>query len=439
MKIIKNVDIYDFKNYAPNHFVAFEDKIIKKDSMECYDSYIDSLGESSIEYEIVDGKNALLLPGLTLGHSHIYSTFARGWITPFAPTTFQDILDQLWWKLDGELGEEEIYYSGLASATAYLKQGITTVIDHHASGKMILGSLDTLKNAVVDEMGLRGIFCFETSDRFNIKECLDENTNFYHQMKRNKSADCSGLLGLHASFTLSDETLIELSKTPMDMPLHVHIAESIEDVQWTREHCGCSILERFEQFNLLRKDNIYVHGVHMDTCDFGKIKKTEGYMAINPSSNMNNGVGLPPIDKIIEEKIPWFVGNDGLGFGLSRDYQTVIYTSNLQRSKYFYLDALRKSIITGYDYAGTQLGCKLGRIEQGYEADMIIIDYDSITPITEENIFGHFVYGVLEQMNPKQLWTKGKQRMREYELLEENQTKLQEGKRCAEKLWKKLK
>lgn len=439
MILIKNSRIYDFNRFIPNGFVAFDHVIVKVGDMTTYEGYAKECKDNGIKLEEIDGGGKMLMPGLVLGHTHIYSSFARGWLTPFDPKSFQDVLDQMWWKLDGALGEEEIYYSGIASAQAYLKQGITTIIDHHASGKMIRGSLNTLKKAVVDEMGLRGIFCFETSDRFDTEQCIQENVDFYEEMKQGKCHEARGILGLHASFSLSDKTLSALSKTPKGMPIHIHVAESVEDVIWTKKHCNKTIMERLSQFDLLRKGSLYVHGVHLEEKDYGLIKESGGYMAFNPSSNMNNGVGLPQINKAIQYKIPWIIGNDGLGFGLSRDIQTVMFASNINAPNTFALRHLRESILNSYEYVSRLLACKLGCIEEGYEADLILLEYDAMTPMNEENAFGHFAYGLLDQWHPKEVWIKGIHRVEGYHLVKDMSKTMEEVEQCARQLWNRIK
>ncbi|WP_058484964.1 amidohydrolase family protein [Defluviitalea phaphyphila] len=437
MVILKNVTLYDFKKYLENAFIAFDKKILKVGTMKEYKDYIQD--QNKKDYKEIDGKGGIVLPGLVLGHTHIYSTFARGWLTPYNPKSFQDILNQLWWKLDRGLGEEEIYYSGITSGENFLKNGITTVIDHHASGEMISGSLSILKKAVVDKIGLRGIFCFETSDRFNIDECIDENISFYEKMEKEKNKDARGLIGLHASFSLGDDSLKKLSKITKEIPIHVHVGESIEDINWTKNHSGLSILERFQKYDLLREDSIYVHGIYLEKKDFKLIKQTKGLMAFNPSSNMNNGVGLPQVKRTIDLDIPFIVGNDGLGFSLARDYQTLVYSSNINAPNSFNIEYLRKSILYSYKFVSRRLGCLLGSLSEGFESDLMLVPYHSITPMTKENAFGHFVYGILEQLHPKEVWVKGVHRISNYKLLQDISKELKDAKKCAAALWKKIK
>lgn len=435
MRVIKNVSIYDFDSYTEGAFVAFDGTIVKAAPMSEYQAWSDSCGK---ECTTIDGQGRLLMPGLVLGHTHIYSTFARGWQTHYDPHSFQDILDQLWWKLDSHLGRDEIYYSALAAGVSYLKHGITCVIDHHASGRMIKGSLDTLKKALVDEIGLRGIFCFETSDRFDTSECISENIDFYQKMKDEKCQDAAGLFGFHASFSLSDETLRKAADASLGMPIHIHVAESAEDVVWTKEHCGRTIIGRLNDFGLMREGSLYVHGVYLEEKDLSMIKEKGGIMAFNPSSNMNNGVGLPPVVPANRLKVPWVLGNDGLGFGLHREVQNLLFSSNLQKMNSADFDKLKKSFDTAYDYASTLLGTKLGRIREGYSADFVLLDYDPITPMNSENAFSHFVYGIIEQFYPEKVWCKGELTLGPGSIKSKHNEIMKGAQLCAAQLWREI-
>jgi cytosine/adenosine deaminase-related metal-dependent hydrolase len=438
--LIVNVSTYDFEEYRTDRFVLFEETILATGAMSELEDVLVSLALDRDDCTVVDGKGSFLLPGLVAGHTHLYSTFARGWQTPFNPHSFQDVLDQLWWKLDRSLGKDEIYYSGLAGAAEFLKNGVTTIIDHHASGKLIKGSLNLLKQGVVTEAGLRGLFCFESSDRFNIDECIEENVAFASSQSKESHPRWGGMFGMHASMSLSDESLGKISLAAGDMPVHVHGAESQEDVDWTFKHSGKSVVERFDQFGLLKPNSLIVHGVHMSDRDFELLKERGCTLVFNPTSNMNNGVGLPPVKQAVSHKIPWMVGNDGLGYNMNRDYQTLLFTYQLQHGPgSFPFDWLLDSINRSYDYVNTALGCKIGRIKKGYEADLFLLPYDSITPVEEGNILGHLLFGLLDNIRPSYLWAGGKLKIRESGLWDRNIYKQDETRMCAQKLWKELK
>ncbi|HQH33432.1 MAG TPA: amidohydrolase family protein, partial [Petrotogaceae bacterium] len=168
MKAIINANIYDYSSYYEDSYIKFEDKITEVGSMK---------GFSGAD-EITDVRGALVLPGLINCHTHLYSTFARGMTIPFHPESFMDILQQLWWRLDSVLTGEAIYSSALSAGIEYIKNGVTTIIDHHAS-KSSRGSLALIKKGICDDLGMRGVFCFETSDRFNVDEAIAENLSFF--------------------------------------------------------------------------------------------------------------------------------------------------------------------------------------------------------------------------------------------------------------------
>ncbi|MEL7596739.1 MAG: amidohydrolase family protein, partial [Clostridiaceae bacterium] len=161
MKALTNACIFDFQSFKENYYVLFDSEIKE----------VGKMNEFPGADEIYDCSRTIVMPGLINCHTHIYSTFARGMNVPFDPKNFQDILDQLWWKLDGQLDKKAVYYSGLIYGCECIKNGVTSIIDHHASGLNIKGSLEELKKSICDDLGMRGIFCFETSDRFDTEEC----------------------------------------------------------------------------------------------------------------------------------------------------------------------------------------------------------------------------------------------------------------------------
>ncbi|MCK7487654.1 MAG: amidohydrolase family protein [Bacillus subtilis] len=149
MNALINATIYDFVAYRTNQYVLFDDVIRDVGDMAAY---------PGVDGTVWDCQGALVLPGFVLAHTHIYSTFARGLSLPFHPTNFQEILDQLWWKLDAQIDKDVIYHSGIAFSADAIKSGVTTLFDHHASGKEIAGTLNQLKRAVVDKAGLARLF-----------------------------------------------------------------------------------------------------------------------------------------------------------------------------------------------------------------------------------------------------------------------------------------
>jgi len=393
---IINAQIYDFETYIPNGYVLFNQTIEQVGAMADF---------NDDNYQIIDAKGKLVMPGLVCGHTHIYSTFARGLSVPFNPKNFQDILDQMWWKLDRHLDQEAVYYSGLVAASSFAMHGVTSIIDHHASGKQIRGTLAKLKMAI-DEVGLRAAYAFETSDRFPLQEAIDENLEFIDTHSDGKT---KGLFGLHASLSLSDHSLSKIKAVIGKRPIHIHVAESELDQQDSLAKYGRRVVKRLDDFGLINQGSILVHCVHVNDEELDIIKKRGAVIAVNITSNMNNAVGLPNILKCIEKGIPVIIGNDGIARSMSGEYLMLYFGMHhhYQSPTKFQLSHLLTLINATYDYAGHLFGVKLGKIRPGYAADLLLVDYTSATPISSDNGLAHLFFGLFDALMPQEVYING--------------------------------
>ncbi len=429
MKALINVRIYDYINYIENGYVIFDKEIVKVGAMKDFNDE---------GYSITDGKGSLLLPNFVCAHSHIYSIFARGLSLPFNPHNFLEILEQMWWKLDAKLTNELTYYSGIAASSEFLLNGVSTVIDHHASGE-IINSLNALKKSVVNVAGLRGIFCFETSDRYQVKDCIKENKRF---ALKNHDSHCSGLFGMHASMSLSNKTLKMVKRNLGEIPLHVHVAESEMDEIDSMDKYSTSIIERFKKYGLLNKDSLLVHGVALSDKELDIIKAHDCLMVVNTTSNMNNAVGLPNVKAYLDKGIKVMVGNDGLNSNMASEFMNVYYTSHLRNESptQLSLNKVREMILNSYEYVSNRLNIKLGRIEKGYCADFMLTPYKNFTRIDNSNAFGHVFFGLFPSFKPSDVFIDGKKVVKNYKLVRIKLiNELNKANAYSDKLWKSLK
>ena len=426
MKALINACTYDFISFSENRYILFDSEIKE----------IGDMKDFSGAEQVFDCVGCIVMPGLTNCHTHIYSTLSRGINIPFNPKNFKDILDQFWWKLDGQLDGDTTYYSGLVYGSDCIKNGVTTVIDHHASGLCINGSLNQLKKSICDVLGMRGIFCFETSDRFDIDECIKENMEF----SKNNTQYCAGLFGMHASMSLSDSSLAKISSSINGLPIHIHAAESQDDVSDCLEKYGKRVVARLDSFGLLNKNSILSHCVHINEEEGSIIKERRCFVALNPTSNMNNAVGLADYELLRKSGIKCLLGNDGLGSNITRDYLNLVFSmkNRLSSPVKFNLDDLVQIVCNGYEYISEILNIKIGRIEKGYKADMIVVPYLPPTPMNESNILGHMFFGIFDNFHPKDVWVSGKQLLNHYKLrIDENEIFLK-AKEEGIKLWKRI-
>jgi cytosine/adenosine deaminase-related metal-dependent hydrolase len=428
-KALINVKIYDYFEYIDNGFVVFDETITKVGPMS---SFVDD------GYQLIDGAGQLLLPGLVCGHTHIYSLFARGLALPFNPKNFQDILDQLWWKIDRHIDREIIYHSGLIAGYEFIKNGVTRLIDHHASGKDIEGTLESLKQALI-KVGIKASLCFEISDRFDVDAAIKENRKY---ITDNQDGEYPGLFGMHASMSLSDDTLVKVKQAVGTDPIHIHVAESEMDQQDCISKYGMRVIERLDKFGLISRDSILVHAIHINDNERDIIRKRKATIAVNISSNMNNAVGLPDIAIFMQEGIPVIVGNDGLSLGMMDEFVALYYAMHHRygHPTAFGLDDLKKLICMTYDYASRLFKQKLGRIQSGFAADFMLFPYQAPTNINADNAFGHVFFGVFQHMNPKHVYASGKLLVKDYGLVDATSAKAYEQAReVADRLWTNIK
>ena len=427
MKAIINVKIYDYETYIENGYCIYGKEINAVGNMKNFPDF---------DGEIIDGKNKILLPGFINSHTHIYSTLVRGASIPFNPKSFRDILEQLWWKFDSKLDNTSTFHSAMVYGLESLKNGVTSLIDHHASGIDIIGGLEALKKAIVDKLGMRGIFCFETSDRFNIDECIEENLAGL----KYDSFDAKGMFGLHASMSLSEETLDKVSRVLKGAPIHVHVAESIEDEDDSLEKYKTRVIDRYLKYGLLNKDSILAHCVHIDEDEAKYISQNKAVIALNPTSNMNNAVGTFNIDMFRNNDIQILIGNDGLGTNIAKEWTYFFFAgkAGINDAAGIGFDELLKYINGSYDYFGRQMGIKIGKIKEGYVADFVLVPYLNPTDMDRNNAFGHVFFGLFDNFKPSCVIVKGKTLIENYKSIFDEEKLYKDAHKASKALWKRL-
>jgi len=349
----------------------------------------------------IDGAGKLAIPGLVNAHTHLYSALARGMaISGFAPTSFAEILEQLWWRLDKALDVETVRDSALAGAMEAARCGVTTLVDHHASPNAIEGSLETIQDVVCNRIGLRGIYCYELTDRdgdARRDQGIAENIRFLSKLDA-ESEMTAAQFGLHAAFTLSDNSLERVAANlPADAGVHIHVAEGSEDEQQSHERHGVSVIDRLDRFGLLRPKSILAHCLHLSEPEKDRVAERDAIIVHNPRSNMNNAVGLFDLDGYLGRGILTGLGTDGLGCNMLGELFTAGVLQKHSHGdplagSFEQLDAL---LFRGNpDIVERFLGLRVGRIEEEGPADIALIDYIPPTPLDGGNLLGHLLFGL---------------------------------------------
>lgn len=371
-----------------------------------------------------DANGQYVMPGGICAHTHFYGAFARGMAIPGpAPKDFPDILKKLWWPLDRSLDAEGVRYSALVCLVDAIKHGTTTLIDHHASPNTIEGSLDVIAEAV-DKSGLRGVLCYEVTDRDGTEKAnagIQENARFMKRLASNPHPRLSAAFGLHASLTLSGATLQACAAAiPEGKGFHIHAAEHESDEYDSLQKSGMRAMDRLLKHNILGPNTIAAHGVHLDAREMEILKETGTWLTHQPRSNMNNGVGVAQIESMLRLGVKVCLGNDGFSNSTWDDWKAAYLLHKVQHR-----DPRRMG---GYDvqqmavYNNAALAqiffpdSPIGQIVPAAAADLIFVDYHPYTPLTDGNLPWHIVFGFQQSMVTSTM-VAGKFVMKERELL----------------------
>ncbi len=352
--------------------------------------------------EVADAGGQLIMPGNICGHTHFYGAFARGMAIPGdAPRDFPEILGKLWWRLDKALTLEDVRYSALVCLVDAIKHGTTTLIDHHASPNAIERSLDAIAEAVT-EAGLRASLCYEVTDRDGAERAqagIAENVRLARSLLAQPHPQLGASFGLHASLTLSDATLADCISAARDLDIgfHIHAAEGISDEEDSLRKSGKRVVERLHDAGILGPKSILVHCVHVDAWEMEILRDTRTWVTHQPRSNMNNAVGMAPVETMLRGGIPVAMGNDGFSNNMWAEWKAAYLVHKLWHG-----DPRR---MNGYDVMKMAITnnaalarifwpqAPLGEISPGAYADLILVDYCPFTELTAGNLPWHILFG----------------------------------------------
>ena len=398
------------------------------------------LKEKYKKVEVLDAKGGIVMPGLVNAHMHLYSSLARGMPYPEdTPENFVEILEKIWWKLDKALTPDDVYLSAIVGLMESAKWGVTTVIDHHSSPNAISGSLNLISDAV-KEVGMRGVLCYEVSDRDGDSSRdagIKENIDFIGSLK-GKSDDLAGLFGLHASFTLSAESLDAALEANGGNGFHIHVGEDRFDLEDAIRKYDVGVVQRLSENGILNEKSIAAHCVYLVEGDIGLLKKSGVLVTHQPQSNANNGVGRAGVPDLMKSGVRVALGTDSYTNNILEEAHFALLNHDKQNNGPLTVQDIALIISENACAASGYLGVKLGIIEAGAEADILMYEYDSPTQLNSENAYAHLFYG-LRGEHPENVIAKGEFIVKDYVLTNIKKEEISErSRRASKKLWDRI-
>jgi len=376
----------------------------------------------SEKYQVIDCQNKYITKSFGIAHHHAYSALALGMPSPAVqPNNFAEILERIWWNLDRCLDKESIELSAYVTAFSMIRNGSTFLIDHHSSPNYIKGS-QLLMAEVFDRLGVGHILCYEITDRNGTKatnESLEETDEYLSKYQ--------GLVGLHASFTLEDETLKKAYDLCIkhDTGIHIHVAEDQIDQTECQKRYGKRVLERLQSFGLLDfPKSILVHAIHLDVHEREILYNSPCWVVQNPESNWNNRVGHFD-GQMLSDRI--MIGTDGMNSNI------------LQSARYaFFTQMEQKKVMLGEIYGRLRNIHRYvanNQFRADSDASLIVFSYNPRTEFTGNNFLGHLFYG-MDSMLIADVISNGRIVMQDGKIIGvDEQEILRESRIASQKLW----
>jgi putative selenium metabolism protein SsnA len=392
--LIKNailVTMEEPNRILTNHAILVEGGIIQK--------ILPQKSATRIKARTIDAAGKIVMPGFINAHTHFYSSLARG-LTGTAPAkNFRQVLSHLWWRLDRSLTLEDCRVSALVAGIDAIRHGTTTVFDHHASPHAVAGSLDAIAEAVRD-LGLRACLCYEVSDRDGRKTAeagIEENVRFLDRCRDGGESHLRALFGLHASFTLGARTLRRCvsAAAPRGAGFHIHCAEDAMDQRITKKYFIRSVVQRLSDEGILGPKTLCAHAVHLDDREWNLLARSGTVVIHNPQSNMNNAVGIMDLAQATRKRVLVGLGTDAMTGNMLEELRGAIWAQRLrQKDPSAAFGTAIDVLIRNNQEIANRFFPKIGQLKEGWQADILCIDYKPPTEFNAASFPGHLAFGL---------------------------------------------
>ena len=350
--------------------------------------------------ERIDAGGGVIMPAFINAHTHIYSALARGLsIKGNHPTNFYEILDGTWWAIDRRLTRKGTEASADALYLDCIRQGVTTIFDHHASYGEIPGSLFTIAERAAT-YGIRSCLCYEVSDRDGAEKCaqaIAENADWISECERRKDPMFAAMFGGHALFTISDQTFERMVEANNGRTgYHIHVSEGMDDVYDSLQNYGRRPVQRLHDHGILGEKTLLGHCIHVNAAEIDLIRRTDTMVVNNPESNMGNAVGICPVIPLYKAGVLLGMGTDAYTNDMLESLKVALCSqrSNACHPGVAWNEVTDMLFKNNAKIAARYFPDPLGVLKPGAAADIIVMDYKPFTPFSDANIDGHMIFGM---------------------------------------------
>ncbi|MBO7097168.1 MAG: amidohydrolase [Alphaproteobacteria bacterium] len=351
----------------------------------CFKKIADEINDDNADIKDCTGK--AILPSFCNMHTHAAMMFLKG---IGEDLELFDWLQTKIWPLEAKLTGEDVYHLSKFAALEMIKTGTTMFLD------MYFYVEETIK--AIDEMGLRAVITYLGMDMFDEAETKRRLENAEKFMKQSvPSTRIIKGLSAHAVYTASKELIQGFKKIARahDAFFSIHVSETKKEVEDCLKKYGKTPLALLDEWGVLDEKTIVAHAVHLTKEETDIAKKRKIVLAHNPVSNLKLNSGQMPLQAYLDKGLRVTLGTDGVSSNNSLSMIDEMKTAALSGKNIAsdstaakVNDIFNMATINGFE----ALGVKTGKIEEGYEADFMLVDLNNHTLLPNINLISNMVY-----------------------------------------------
>ena len=342
--------------------------------------------------KVVNAAGKIVIPGLINTHTHVPMTLLRGiggdldlneWLTKFIFPAEAKNVNEAFVRAGTQLGLAEM-----------IRSGTTTFADMYY-----------FEDAIADETykaGMRGILGetiidFPVPDAKTPAEGLANAERFITKWQSNSLIIPA--LAPHAVYTVSRENLLAVRKMSdrLKAPILIHVAETQKEVNELNEASGKTPVEYLNEIGFLNDRVIAAHTIYITDNEIAIMKAKNVGAAHCPQSNMKLASGVAPIVKMLAADVSVGLGTDGAASNNDLDMWEEIDTA-AKLHKVFSGDPKAVNALQAFEMAtirgarALDLEDKIGSIEIGKLADIVLVDADTLHQVPTVDVYTKLVY-----------------------------------------------
>lgn len=369
-------------------------EVIKNGNIYIENEKIKKITSDKIDFSYdkkIDGKNYLAMPGFVNAHTHVGMSLFRNFSDDVELMTW---LNEKIWPLEDKLIEEDVYWASLLSHAEMIMTGTTSFADMYYFEDQTIKALEKSKMRAQISRGL-------TLEDKNYKK-IEENIELFKKYENSQDGRINIAFGPHAVYTTDKNYLKEINKyaKKYKMPIHIHLSETKTENTDCMKRFNQSPTEVFEECGIFENKTIAAHGVYLSDKDLDILSKYDVSVVHNPSSNLKLSSGFLDCTRVINKKINLAMGTDSSAsnnnLSMIKEISLTSLVSkynNPQNLKAY--DVLKMATINGAKALG--LDDKIGTLEEGKLADIILIDLNNPNHTPQNNLISSLPYSTFDK------------------------------------------